>query len=50
MTSATISYKIGEMHDSFNFRCKWATVSQENDKGGKKSAASGRCSKGNSGK
>ena len=48
VTSATISYKIGEMHDSFNFRCKWATVSQDNDKGGIKSAASSCCSKGNS--
>ena len=50
MTSTTISYKIGEMHDSFNFKCKWATVSQDNDKGGIKSAASSCCSKGNSGK
>ena len=50
VTSATISYKIGEMHDSFNFKCKWATVSQDNDKGGIKSAASSCCSKGNSGK
>ena len=50
VTSATISYKIGEMHDSFNFKCKWATVSQDNDKGGIKSAASSLCSKGNSGK
>ena len=48
VTSATISYKIREMHDSFNFRCKWATVSQDNDKGGIKSAASSCCSKGNS--
>ena len=50
VTSSTISYKIKEMHDSFKFKCKRATVSQENDKGGKKSAASSRCSKGNSGK
>ena len=35
MTSTTISYKIKEMHDSFKFKSKWATVSQENDKGGK---------------
>ena len=38
------------MHDSFEFKYKQATVSQENDKGGKKSAASSLCSKGNSGK
>ena len=50
VTSATVSYKIKEMHDSFEFKCKWATVSQENNKGGKKSAACSRCSKGNSGK
>ena len=50
VTSATIGYKIEEMHDSFKFKCKRATVSQENDKGGKKSAASSRCSKENSGK
>ena len=39
MTSTTISYKIKEMHGSFKFKYKRATVSQENDKGGKKSAA-----------
>ena len=50
VTSTTISYKIREMHDSFKFKCKRATVSQENDKGGKKSAACSRFSKGNSGK
>ena len=50
VTSTTISYTIKEMHDSFTFKCKRATVRQENDKGGKKSAASSRCSKGNSGK
>ena len=50
VTSATISYKIEEMHDSFKFKCKQAIVRQENDKGGKISAASSHCSKGNSGK
>ena len=35
VTSTTISYKIKEMHDSFKFKCKRATVRQENDKGGK---------------
>ena len=48
VTSTTISYKIKEMHDSFKFKCKRVTVSQENDKGGKKSAACSHCSKGNS--
>ena len=50
VTSATLSYKMEEMHDSLKFKYKWATVSQENDKGGKKSTASSRRSKGNSGK
>ena len=50
MTSATISYKMEEMHGSLKFKNKRANVSQENDKGGKKSAASSRRSKGNSGK
>ena len=50
MTSATISYKMEEMHGSLKFKNKRANVSQENDKGGKKSAASSRHSKGNSGK
>ena len=50
VTSATLSYKMEEMHDSLKFKHKRATVSQENDKGGKKSAASSRRSKGNSGK
>ena len=45
VTSATVSYKIEEMHDSFKLKCKRATVRQENDKGGKKSAASSHCSK-----
>ena len=50
MTSATISYKMEEMHNSLKFKYKRATVSQENDKGGNKSTASSRRSKGNSGK
>ena len=50
VTSATLSYKMEEMHDSLKFKYKRATVSQENDKGGKKSTASSRRSKGNSGK
>ena len=35
MTSATISYKMEEMHGSLKFKNKRANVSQENDKGGK---------------
>ena len=50
VTSATLSYKMEEMHDSLKFKYKRANVSQENDKGGKKSAVSSRRSKGNSGK
>ena len=48
MTSATISYKIEEMQDSFKFKHTQASVSQENDKKGEKSADSSHCSKGNS--
>ena len=50
MTSATISYEMEEMHGSLKLKNKRANVSQENDKGGKKSAASSCRSKGNSGK
>ena len=50
VTSATISHKMEEMRDSLEFKYKRANVGHENDKGGKKSAASSRRSKGNSGK
>ena len=33
MTSATISYKMEEMHDSLKFKYKWVNVSLENDEG-----------------
>ena len=36
------------MHDSFKFKRTQASVSQENDKEGEKSADSSHCSKGNS--
>ena len=33
VTSATISYKMEEMHDSSKFKYKWVNVSLENDEG-----------------
>lgn len=50
VTSATISQKIDEIHDSLEFKYKRANVVHDNEKGGRKSAASSRHSKGNSGK
>ena len=33
VTSATISYKMEEIHDSSKFKYKWVNVSLENDEG-----------------
>ena len=49
VTSATISYKMEEIHDSSKFKYTQANVSQENDKKGEKLLTS-HYSKGNSGK